>query len=75
MSNNPTATLTRPQVQFCLATHIDPDTGDQLICTRRDQHDEHCCDEVTGKSWHLRTKKPITCPQHYDHSAEKGLCR
>lgn len=74
MIDNPTVTLprrTRVAITFCLAEH--PKTAG-LICTRIDDHNGHCCDEIAGESWSSR-RQSVNCRQHYDHSAEKGLVR
>lgn len=77
MSNNPNATLARPQIQFCLATRsLTTSDGDiDVICTRIDDHPAHCCDEIAGLAWNAHRNKPIACPQHYGHDEEKGLSR
>jgi hypothetical protein len=73
MSNNPSPTLDRPartRIAFCLASR--PDGDEMLVCTRIDDHEGHCCDEVAGKAWVERGW--FDCRAHgYDHSAEKGL--
>lgn len=71
MSNNPTATLERRiAVAFCLARCPKDNT---LICTRIDNHDGHCCDEIAEKAWDTRGKMKACIRNAYDHSAEKGL--
>jgi hypothetical protein len=60
-------------VTFCLASHEYKDESG--TCTRKDDHPAHCCDEVNEFAWNAHSKKPITCPQGYDHSEEKGLSR
>lgn len=69
MSNNPTATLARPAIAFCLARK--PKTTD-LICTRIDNHLGHCCDETAGEAWTDRGAAH-ECGQGHDHRAEKNL--
>lgn len=72
MSNNPTATLApKTSIQFCLAVNA---KDKNLVCTRIDHHDGHCCDEVARKGW-ADSGKTHVCKQDYDHSAEKGLLR
>lgn len=72
MSNgNPTATLTRRRIAFCLASF--PKDAD-IICTRVDDHNGHCCDEVTAIAWDSNGK-PCPCRLNHNHSAEKGLVR
>ena len=87
MSNNPTATLTRPAgLKLCLAKRkVIPrveqelrerglDSRDVPICTRIDDHNGHCCDEVIGHSWNNRNRM-VSCRQAYDHRDEKNLGR
>lgn len=69
MSSNPTATLARPALQLCLSS---PPRDPDLICTRLDDHDGHCCDEVVGAAWAARGQR-VSCREQHDHSAEKGL--
>lgn len=78
MSNNPTATLTRPQIQFCLARQVmQTDDGPvQAVCTRLTSHRQHCCDEILGVAFNARSgTKPVLCRNGHDHSEEKGLRR
>jgi hypothetical protein len=69
MSDNPTATLARPRLHFCLAHHPN---STELICTRLDQHPAHCCDEIAEEAWDQRGRT-VDCD--HDHSEEKGLAR
>jgi len=69
MSNNPSSTLTRPIVDFCL-NRLERD-GETLICTRVDKHAGHCCDEIAGQSW--TDRGAVFVCKGRDHSAEKGL--
>jgi hypothetical protein len=71
MSNNPSPTLTRPIVDFCLAKK--ERAGKTLICTRIDNHEGHCCDEVERQAWTDRGAVFACKGDGYDHSAEKGL--
>jgi hypothetical protein len=75
MSNNPSSTLTKPIVDFCLARH-ERKCGTEtlvLICTRVDNHEGHCCDEVLREAWTDRGAVFVCKGDGYDHSAEKGL--
>jgi hypothetical protein len=70
----PVVTPPRPasSIAFCLAQY--PQDAD-VICTRLENHDGHCCDEVTRQAWDSRGKAKICIAADYDHSKEKGLVR
>lgn len=72
MSNNPTATLARPRINFCLAMRMIE--GEWATCTRITTHDGHCCDEIRRVAWVGSAGTVFDCKARgYDHSVEKGL--
>lgn len=71
MNGNPSPTIVKA-IDFCLATHVRD--GETLICTRINDHEGHCCDEIAGEAWTDRGVVYL-CTHGYDHSDEKGLNR
>lgn len=80
MSNNPSTMFrrTRRVITFCLATRDLPgETGADTmayVCTRINDHNGHCCDEVRRVAW-VGHGRAYVCTEGYIHDDEKGLER